>query len=600
MAAEIQDIKDRLNIVDIVGEYVELKKMGMNHKACCPFHSEKTPSFVVSEEKQIFRCFGCDKGGDMFTFIQEIDGIEFRQALELLAKRAGVELKRQDPKELSRKERALEVLSLANEFFRQGYLKSTSGRVAREYVERRGIPEILQQKFSIGYSPDSFSILSSFLLKRGFTKKEITEAGLAVSKPDGSGYDRFRNRLMFPISNVQGFVVGFGARLLEKNDNAPKYLNSPETKQYNKSRILYGLDLAKSEARKKKAIIVVEGYMDVIASHKAGVENVVASSGTALTDEQIQLMARYADTIYLSFDMDSAGEQATRRGVEKLLKSGLDIRIITLSGGKDPDELVKENPEAWPKAIENAKPLIDHYVSKINTEVDLTDARAKSAAAKDISELISYLPDAIEREHYSKQLAEVLQVSHESIVAQMPAHKKVVQPRREEISIQQSQQRQPQQKSDTLTESRRQLFAMLMMRPELVGETPGFVFEKGQDELIDWLAPFIKSVYTEGQHNSVYFFTLIEKEDAEKANQAKQLVLTFEHSVLTSAPDTALAVIRPIFDKSLQNLKRISLKKKIEELSHDMRQAEIEHRHDDVEKLAKVFDVLTKELMQIN
>lgn len=600
MSNEPQEIKDRLSVVEVVSEYVELKKAGQNHKAPCPFHNEKSPSFVVSEEKQIWHCFGCSKGGDIFTFIEEMEGVDFKKALEILAKKAGIELKKTDPAKISKNQRVLEVLTLANDFFRQGLLKSKSGEAARKYLEGRNVPDDIAEMTSIGYSPDSFSILSSFLLKRGYTQKEIAEAGLAVLKPDSSRYDRFRNRLMFPIYTVQDFVVGFGARILEKNDKAPKYINSPETQYYNKSRILYGLNWAKNEARLKKFIIVVEGYLDVVASHKAGVKNVVASSGTALTTEQVQLMNRFVDSVYLSFDMDSAGEQATKRGVEKLLAAGLDIKIITLPGGKDPDELINDDPKLWVKAVEEAQPLLDHYFKKSFSELDYSDPKQKSEVFKDLSGLISHIPNAIERAHYIKRLAESLDIPENIIRSEMPKsqlQKKAETPvhmRNSKGSLKKvKKERNPH------IENTKHVFAMLMMFPELVGETPEFAFEKTGDKTLDMLASLLKKVYNEGQHESVYFFKLVEKTDPERAKDAKQIILLFEHEVLSSSQDVALADIRPIFNKGLAHLKRFSLKQKLQELSKDMRRAEHEQRFSDVEKLNELFNVLTNELRQI-
>lgn len=595
MKDNVQEIKDRLNVVDVVSDYVELKKLGLNHKGLCPFHGEKTPSFVVSEEKQIWHCFGCSKGGDMFTFIQEIEGLEFRQALEVLGRKAGVEIKQISPQKRSEKQKVLTLLELAAGFFRQGYKQSTSGEIARSYVQNRNMPESLQERFMIGYSPDSFSILTSFLLKRGFKRKEIVAAGLAVQKPNGDSYDRFRNRLMFPILDAQSNVVGFGARLLEKKDDAPKYINSPETEYYNKSRVLYGLNWAKEMAREKKSIIVVEGYMDVIASHKAGVENVVASSGTALTTEQVQLMKRYVETIYLSFDMDTAGEQATRRGVDKLLEQGVDVKIITLPDGKDPDELVSENPDLWPQAIENAEPLFDHYFKKSFDGLDFNNPKEKSKVFHDLVDLISYIPDLVEKAHYAKRLAEVLSLD-ESMVYQALGRKGSRKP--VEALPQKTQQAVNNQPKDFYTQSVEHIFAMLLMFPVLLKDTPQYIIEDAPNEDFKELALLLKKVYTEGQHESVYLFDILSRTNQDLANTAKQLILSFEHQVLPTAQNVALATVRPIFEKSISNFKKLSLKKRITALSSEMRRAEQEERFEDVERLSKIFTALTKELTQ--
>lgn len=377
-----EEIKQRLNIVDVVGEYVQLKKAGQNYRACCPFHNEKTPSFMVSEDKQIFKCFGCGEGGDVFGFVMKMEGIEFVDALKILAGKAGVELKRQDPKIQSKRNRILETLDLAAKFFNKALTESQEGSIAREYLKKRKIENITQDEFMLGYSPDSWDMLTRFLKKRGYKDEEIVESGLVVRKDSGLGYyDRFRGRLMFPIWDIHNNVIGFGGRVLSGDEKQAKYINSPQGFVYDKSRILYGINKAKQDIRKEDCVIIVEGYTDVIASYETGIKNTVSASGTALTAEQIDLIKRYTNNMILSFDMDAAGDMATKRGIEMAQVKGMNIKILQLPQGKDPDECIREDLKNWQKAVESSQSIMDYYFANILKDLDLEKVEDKKKAA---------------------------------------------------------------------------------------------------------------------------------------------------------------------------------------------------------------------------
>ena len=304
----VEEIKLKTDIVDIISEYVELKKAGMgSYKACCPFHNEKTPSFVVSQDKQIFHCFGCGKGGDVFTFIQEIEGIDFKEALNILAKKAGVELKTTDyiKKEQTKREKILEILNLSTKYY-QKLLTLKQGETALKYLKNRGLKDETIKKFKIGYSPNNWDNLYRFLKSKGYQDLDIFLSGMIVKKDGGGYYDRFRNRVMFPISDIYGNVIAFTARVLEKDSKQAKYINSPQTEVYDKSSILFGLDIAKSKIKQKDFVIIVEGQMDLITSVEFGTENIIASSGTALTEKQIKILKRYTKNLHFYFDKDKA------------------------------------------------------------------------------------------------------------------------------------------------------------------------------------------------------------------------------------------------------------------------------------------------------
>ena len=410
----VEEIKNRLDIVEVVQEYIKLTKSGANWKASCPFHHEKTPSFMVSQEKQIWHCFGCDEGGDVFSFVMKMEGIEFPEALKILANKANVTLRPMDPELSDRKTRLLDICQFAMNFFHKSLLDSREGEIAREYLKQRQIKEETIEDFHIGYAPDSWDILIKFLNKKGFSDDEIFQAGLNVKKEGKIGYyDRFRARLMFPITNVHGNVVGFGGRTLKKDEEEAKYINSPQSVVYNKSYILYGLHKAKQVIKKDDLVILVEGYTDCVASYQAGVKNVVATSGTALTLEQIKLLKRYTNNIAIAFDADLAGQNAAQRGIDLALAEEMNIKVITIPIGKDPDECIKKDVQAWKDAIDQAKSIMDYYFDKTLDQADLSKIEDKKMVVKTLLPVIAKLPDPLEHIHYCQKLAEMLHVEEQ-------------------------------------------------------------------------------------------------------------------------------------------------------------------------------------------
>ena len=411
MSNDVQEIKQKIDIVGIVSEYVKLTPAGSNFRGLCPFHNEKTPSFMVSADKQIWHCFGCAKGGDAFTFIQEIENCEFAEALRILAQKAGIEIKKFDPKTTNKKTRLLDINELAAKFFHYLLLNEKSAQIGRDYISKRLLSSETVEDFSLGYSPNSWDTLFKYLKQRGFFENEIFDAGLAVKKDKGSGYyDRFRNRLMFPIKNIFGQVVGFTARVLDGDEKTAKYINTPQTLIYNKSQVIYGLDKAKQDIRKKNLVVVVEGNMDVISSHQAGIRNVVASSGTAFTDEQVALLKRYSNNLALSFDADNAGQAAASRGIDTALKHAMNISVITLEH-KDPDDCIKDDPKKWESAISNARPFMEYILEKILKGKDLSKIQDKKNIANSMLLEIKKLGDIVEQDFWIQKLASILDIS---------------------------------------------------------------------------------------------------------------------------------------------------------------------------------------------
>jgi len=424
MSQITDQIKDRIDMVELVREYVpSLKKLGLNWKANCPFHQEKTASFVVSPEKQIWHCFGCGKGGDVFGFIRETEGLEFPDALRVLAKRAGVKLVKQDPKLESERSRILDMLRLSAAWYHKALLSAKSGDTARAYVKKREIKEKTLAEWQIGFAPDKWDELLKYLTSRGYREQEIAKAGLASANDRGGYYDRFRNRLLFPIKDAHGSVVGFTGRKLKEEDTGGKYINTAETSVFHKSRVLYGLSAAKQSIRQNDLAIVVEGNMDCLSSHQAGVTNTVAASGTALTGDQVRLLKRFTKNICLAFDPDEAGQEALTRGLQIAWQEDMAIKVASLPAGMDPDDVIKKDVNEWKNIINSAQDFMEWMFVKAEKDNDITTAQGKKSAAKTLLSWISRLPNAIEQTHYLQILGRKIGVD-ENILRGMIAREK--------------------------------------------------------------------------------------------------------------------------------------------------------------------------------
>ncbi len=410
---EIEEIKNRVDILEIVGGYVDLKKAGRNYKGLCPFHAEKTPSFMVSPEKQIWRCFGaCNEGGDAFSFLQKVEGLSFGEAIQKLAEKTGVKLERKSYEKDESKRVLFSANRIATDFYKE-LLGEKEGEVAKKYlIQKRSLSEKTISDFELGFAPRSKKNLIKELEKHNIKENESQRAGLAKEK-NGIFLDFFWNRLMFPIKDSGGQTIAFSARVLD--DSLPKYINTPETDIYSKSNSLYGLDLAKESIRKLDYAILVEGMMDVVASHQAGVKNVVAPGGTALTESQLRLIQRFTKNIKLAFDIDFAGSEATRRAIEIAWQMGFNIKVITIPEGKDPGDIAITKTAVWKKAIKDAKYVVDYLFDESLKKFNKKDAIGRRYIAKELLPVIKRIPDAIEKDTYIKRLANELLVDEESI-----------------------------------------------------------------------------------------------------------------------------------------------------------------------------------------
>ena len=411
-----EEVRSRLNIEDIVGEYVHLKRAGRNFKGLSPFSGEKTPSFMVSPDKNIWHDFSSNKGGDVFAFVMEVEGMDFRAALEHLARKAGVELADYESagaKALAaRKKRALEVNALAARYYQQCLLRNQH---AMEYVfAERGLNKRVVEDFQIGYAPDTGTALTNTLLKRGFSKKDIADAGLS-NRYRG---DMFRGRIMIPLMDPSGQVIGFTGRILGDVPNAPKYLNTPQTILYDKSRHIFALSQAKEAIRKTEYVVMVEGNLDVVSSHQAGVRQVVATAGTAMTEQHLRAIKRLAGDVRLAYDGDKAGVAATERAIAIAAQVGVELTIITLpDGAKDPDELIQQGKELWEQAIDSAMPAVDWILQHYSSRVDMASAAGKRAFTTAGLQIVRTLADPVEQEHYEQKIAAMVGTSLEAIRA---------------------------------------------------------------------------------------------------------------------------------------------------------------------------------------
>lgn len=429
----VNDVKARLNVVDVVGGYLRLTKSGTHWKACCPFHNEKSPSFMVNEERQIWHCFGCGKGGDIFSFVEEIEGVEFREALKLLAEKAGVELPKyrkdsvfiQDGAE--EPDRTKEILELSTKFYEKQLWDGMGKKTALPYLRKRGISDESIRAFRLGYAPEGWRHLSDFMVGRGYRLEELEKAGLVIKKMQGdnlqsaisnpqSYYDRFRDRIMFPISDIVGRIIGYSARVAPGGDETQaKYINTPETPVYHKGRVLYGLYQAKQVMKERGFALLVEGQMDVIACHQSGIGNTIAASGTALTEEQIDILKRYGKEMRLFFDMDGAGQAAAWKSALLSYGKEMEVSIVSLPHGKDAADAALEDAGMLRKAIDSPKPAARYFLEKLVEGNDPRTASGKRAIVEGYAPLLLSMKNRIERDFWRKELANAIGVEEKTL-----------------------------------------------------------------------------------------------------------------------------------------------------------------------------------------
>lgn len=414
---QLEEIKNKIDLVELISGYVPLKKAGRNFKALCPFHSEAVPSFVVSPERQIWKCFGCNLGGDAFRFLMEIDNLEFGEALRELAKRAGVKLERYRPGPGERqKELLYEINHLASEFYHYLLVKHPIGKKARDYISGRGITKESLELFRLGFAPNLWEGLQKFLVgKKGYRAEDVEKAGLVIKGKRKGYYDRFRNRIMFPLKNHRGKICGFAGRVLIPEAKEAKYVNTPETLIYHKSDLLYGLFENKEAIKKADEAVLVEGELDMISSFQVGVKNAAAIKGSALTPNQVQFLSRFTKNLVLALDRDVAGDQAARRGIEIADIAGMAIKVVELKGGKDPDEVAQKDPDLWRQLVKKAVPVYDYFLNSAFSRFDVRTVEGKRKIGQELVPVLAKISDEIVQAHYIGQLAERLGISQEAV-----------------------------------------------------------------------------------------------------------------------------------------------------------------------------------------
>ena len=458
------EVRNQADIIRVVSDYVSLKKRGSNHTACCPFHSEKTPSFSVSQTKGLYKCFGCGAGGSVFDFVMRIEGCQFPEAVRIVAQKSGIPIPTVNDTDDERKakhdrEIVLRLNELAAEFFERNLLDEVRGAQARDYVARRGISEQTRSLFRLGYAPDSWDALTGYLRENGASDEEILISGLVVAKDTGGFHDRFRGRLTFPIADSQGRVIAFGGRVM--GDGEPKYLNSPETAVYTKGRNLYGLAFSKNDVRGTGFAILVEGYLDCIIPYQAGIRNMVASLGTALTDSQVRLLRRFMDApqIVVNFDPDSAGQNATMRSIEMLLAEGFKVNILKMPTADDPDSYVRSyGGEAFRQLLKTTQPYIEYIIDATVAKHDTARPAGKVEAVNAIMPHLARMRDKVARADYSDQIANRLKVDSRVIRDEM---------RRVAVNRQKALDPKRLRAAETTTQAERQLLEVVLANSDV-------------------------------------------------------------------------------------------------------------------------------------
>ena len=600
MSSLIDQIKERVDIVDLISSYLKLQKSGVNYKARCPFHNEKTPSFFVSPERQIWHCFGCHAGGDIFSFVRQIEGVEFADALRILAARAGIELHRQSQEYKqfqTARTKLYEICELATKFFEKQLWESTAGKEALAYLRNRGLTDESIRNFRLGYAPDSWRALVDFL-KRHYSEEEIFSAGLIVKKTDNLEpvfYDRFRSRIMFPIFDLNGQVVGFSGRIFPEpvpsengdQNTSAKYINTPQTLIYDKSRILYGLDKAKLDIRRKDRCLVVEGNMDVIMSHQAGATNAVASSGTALTDGHLKIIKRYTDNLDLCFDADNAGTLAMERGIDIALARGFNVGIVAIDepGLKDPADYVKKYGQKWGEFSQKSRPFLEFYFETAKKTLDITTALGKKLLTQKLLPFLASIANKVEQAHWIGEIALALKLKEEVLFQQLS----LVKPKSPEALPEESYSEPEGEMFDVLEEG---LLALAMRKPDLVldiqPEEEEFLSERLKG-LIRNISLALKEVSHEGSEVMARLTSAVEPRLA----MSLEFVYLKSQELWKDIEDEKLA---EEFKKMLDQIKRRGILAQLESLEFDIKAAEKEGDKEKLATLTAKFAEISKKL----
>lgn len=600
MDSQIEEIKNKLNVLDVVSGYVKLTKTGINYRGVCPFHSERKPSFFVSPTRQMWHCFGCGAGSSIFDFIMKIEGVEFADALRILANKAGVQLKRENKEVSSQRQRLYEICELACSFFEKQLEASAIGKEAKAYLLSRGITQESIKKWRLGYSPDTWNGLTDFLISKNYRRDEIVKAGLAIEKEGGRGdsYDRFRGRIMFPVFGLNSEVLGFGGRVFKQGSDkeVAKYINTPQTLLYDKSGILYGLNQAKLAVRKQNQCVVTEGYTDVIMCHQAGFENTVAASGTALTEKHLTILKRYSDNLILAFDMDVAGDSATKRGIQLAQEQGFNLKIINSYGEgnkkSDPAEIILKDVKIWQEVLDGARSIMDYYFDSAFAKFDQKTPEGKKDIAKILLPVIKKLPNKIEQAHWVQKLSEMIGIKEEAIREELANIK--VEVSSPSAPVQETKKIVTEDQSSRKKLLEEKVVALILKNPDGIYHIDEAGYALFSEE--------IKSVLLEIKK-------VVDGKDLTNQEEIKkELATVFNQDTLAGQVNNFMAALALKADVEfeedgkeelalcLKSLKSIIVKEKLEKISADIHLAETLQDSAKVSSLIEEFNQLTKEL----
>lgn len=592
----IDQIKQKLDILEVLGDYIKLAKAGRNWKARCPFHAERSASFMVSPERQIWHCFGCGLGGDIFGFVMKIEGVEFGDALRLLARRAGVTLKKQDPQVQSQKKRLYEVCELAAKFFETQLHKTPAGKKAYEYLAGRGLKAETISEWRLGWAHDEWRALGDFLKSRGYKEEEIESAGLIIKKDQSAQsrqkdayYDRFRSRIIFPIADSQGQIIAFGGRIFgaaAKKEDMAKYLNSPQTPLYDKSNVLYGLNKAKNDIRVKDQCLIVEGYMDLIMSHQAGARQAVASSGTALTASHLGIIGRQTRNLVMAFDSDEAGAMATRRSIDLAMSQEFNVRVITMAE-KDPADIVKKDPGEWLRLVEAAPGVLDFYFNYAFAKFDEKTADGKREIRKILLTAIKSLVSQTEQAEWLKELARRLRADERDLLADM-----------KRIKLEESDNPAPGAGPPTSAKPRsaaleERFLGLCLSHPQHFNEEIWTAVEEFEDEELEKIFKELKKF--SGKEKGGPALDKL-RETLAPELRVKIDYLSFE---VERHERTESEIIQEI-KTCLSELRLLKLRRELISLSFDIKEAQQAKDKSKLEKLLKKFNQQSAELSRIN
>lgn len=588
MSDSVEQIKSRLDIVDVVSGYLKVQKAGRNYKARCPFHNEKTPSFYLSPERQSWHCFGCSKGGDMFSFIQEIEGVDFVEALKLLATKAGVTLEQRRPEDeraKSQRQVLLAVAELSAKFFEKQLWHGEAGARALNYLRERGLTDDTIRAWRLGWAPNDWRALTGFLASQGQDAAGIVGAGMAIQR-EARIYDRFRSRIMFPINDANGQVVGFtgrvfGAEVAVDGEPPAKYVNTPQTAIYDKSRVLFGLDKAKTHLRSRDACLLVEGNVDAIMSWQAGASNVVATSGTALTPHQLHLLGRYSTNLDFCFDADQAGKAATRRGIGLALAQNFAVRILAIRDGqcKDPADYVQKYGAQWLDVVASAKPALQYYYDEAVAAFDPSSASGKKAVIASLGPLINRLVSRVEQGHWIGQLATLLRADQKAVQTDVAAVKDDIAAYETGAEASDTNPASPGGGLEPLDTTGQELLAMLVRQPSLAGQLAD-VADQLDARVAEVAAdPAMLATSYDGEHRHLIDVAAIRADDLWKDYTDAQLQ---QHMA---------AIVNRLREQRIRVLRA--------DIERDIRQADAAHDAPRLQQLLAKFQDYTTQLNQL-